>query len=80
MSVGDAGIPRPLRRIADLSVPVWIAHRGMANVYPENTLEAYRGAVALGVDVVEPDCWLTRDGGLVCLHDATVDRTTDDFD
>jgi glycerophosphoryl diester phosphodiesterase len=49
----------------------------MANVYPENTLEAYRAAVALGVDVVEPDCWLTRDGALVCLHDATVDRTTD---
>jgi glycerophosphoryl diester phosphodiesterase len=49
----------------------------MANVYPENTLEAYRGTVALGVDVVEPDCWLTRDGALVCLHDATVDRTTD---
>jgi glycerophosphoryl diester phosphodiesterase len=49
----------------------------MANVYPENTLEAYRGTVALGVDVVEPDCWLTRDGTLVCLHDATVDRTTD---
>jgi glycerophosphoryl diester phosphodiesterase len=49
----------------------------MANLYPENTLEAYRGTVALGVDVVEPDCWLTRDGALVCLHDATVDRTTD---
>jgi glycerophosphoryl diester phosphodiesterase len=49
----------------------------MANVYPENTLEAYRGTVALGVDAVEPDCWLTRDGALVCLHDATVDRTTD---
>src|SRR6266496_3656467 len=49
----------------------------MANVYPENTLAAYRGTVALGVGVVEPDCWRTRDGGLVCLHDATVDRTTD---
>lgn len=49
----------------------------MANVYPENTFEAYRSTVALGVEVVEPDCWLTRDGGLVCLHDATVDRTTD---
>jgi glycerophosphoryl diester phosphodiesterase len=68
---------RSARRVADLSAPFWIAHRGMANVYPENTLEAYRGTVALGVDVVEADCWLTRDGGLVCLHDATVDRTTD---
>jgi glycerophosphoryl diester phosphodiesterase len=77
VSGGDAGFSSPRRRVGDLSVPVWIAHRGMANVYPEDTLEAYRGAVALGVEVVEPDCWLTRDGGLVCLHDATVDRTTD---
>ncbi len=77
MAVGDAATSRPPRRVADLSAPFWIAHRGMANVYPENTLEAYRGTVALGVDVVEPDCWRTRDGGLVCMHDATVDRTTD---
>jgi len=63
--------------VADLSTPFWIAHRGAANVYPENTLDGYRGAASLGADVVEPDCWLTRDGGLVCLHDATVDRTTD---
>ena len=76
VSVGDAGTGST-RRVADLSAPFWIAHRGMANVYPENTLEAYRSTVALGVEVVEPDCWLTRDGGLVCLHDATVDRTTD---
>ncbi|MCW2648501.1 MAG: glycerophosphoryl diester phosphodiesterase [Pseudonocardiales bacterium] len=77
MSEGDAGNRAPPRRVADLVAPFWIAHRGMANVYPENTLEAYRGTVALGIDVVEPDCWLTRDGGLVCLHDATVERTTD---
>lgn len=49
----------------------------MASVCPENTLEAYRATVAAGVDVVEPDCWLTPDGGLVCMHDGTVDRTTD---
>ncbi|HEY3712928.1 MAG TPA: glycerophosphodiester phosphodiesterase family protein [Jatrophihabitantaceae bacterium] len=77
MSDGAVRARRTPRRVADLPAPFWIAHRGMANVYPENTLEAYRGTVALGVDVVEPDCWLTRDGGLVCLHDGTVDRTTD---
>jgi glycerophosphoryl diester phosphodiesterase len=75
--MSGAGSGRSPRRVVDLSMPFWIAHRGMANVYPENTLEAYRGTLALGVDVVEPDCWLTRDGALVCLHDATVDRTTD---
>jgi glycerophosphoryl diester phosphodiesterase len=64
------------RRVEDLPTPFFIAHRGMANVYPENTLEAYRGSVASGVDVVETDCWLTGDGWLVCLHDATLDRTT----
>jgi glycerophosphoryl diester phosphodiesterase len=77
VSEGGTAARQPPRRVADLRAPFWIAHRGMANVYPENTLEAYRGTVALGVDVVEPDCWLTRDGGLVCLHDGTVDRTTD---
>jgi glycerophosphoryl diester phosphodiesterase len=65
------------RRVADLTAPFLIAHRGMANVYPENTLAAYRASASLGVDVIEPDCWLDRDGELVCLHDATVDRTTD---
>jgi glycerophosphoryl diester phosphodiesterase len=64
------------RWAAALPAPFFVAHRGMADLYPENTLEAYRGSVALGVDVVEIDCWLTDDGTLVCLHDSTVDRTT----
>jgi Glycerophosphoryl diester phosphodiesterase family len=58
---GGGGAERPLRRVAELRAPFWIAHRGMANVYPENTLEAYRGTVALGVAALESDCWLTRD-------------------
>jgi glycerophosphoryl diester phosphodiesterase len=49
----------------------------MANVHPENTLQAFRGTLACGVNTVEPDCWLTRDGGLVCMHDGSLDRTTD---
>src|SRR5205823_5260773 len=64
------------RKVLGLPTPFFIAHRGMANVYPENTLEAYRGAVALDVDAIDTDCWRTRDGGLVCLHDDTLDRTT----
>jgi glycerophosphoryl diester phosphodiesterase len=62
--------------LAALPKPFFIAHRGMADLYPENTLEAYRGSVALGIDVVEIDCWLTGDGTLVCMHDSTLDRTT----
>lgn len=52
------------------------AHRGWSTVYPENTMEAFRAATELGVDQIETDIRITRDGELVLIHDATVDRTT----
>lgn len=54
-----------------------IAHRGASSECPENTLSAYRAAIASGVDVIELDVWQAREGALVAMHDATVDRTTD---
>lgn len=57
--------------------PVVIAHRGSRFLWPENTMEAFAGAVALGVRHLETDVRITADGVVVCLHDATVDRTTD---
>jgi len=54
-----------------------IAHRGGRELAPEATLEAFRSAVALGVDVLEMDLRGTVDGGVVVIHDQTVDRTTD---
>jgi glycerophosphoryl diester phosphodiesterase len=59
------------------SSPVAIAHRGSRLLWPENTMEAFSGAVSLGFRHLETDLHLTRDGTLVCLHDHTVDRTTD---
>ena len=53
-----------------------VAHRGFSGRFPENTLRAFQEAVALGVDSIEFDVQLTRDGGLVLVHDGTVDRTT----
>ena len=53
------------------------AHRGASGTHPENTLAAFRHAVALGCEMVEFDVWQTADGACVILHDATVDRTTD---
>ncbi len=53
-----------------------IAHRGGPDRAPENTLAAFRGAIALGADGVELDCQRSRDGALVVIHDETVDRTT----
>ncbi len=60
----------------DLPKPVVYAHRGGADLWPENTLFAFRHAWDLGVDVLEMDVRGTRDGAIVVIHDSTVDRTT----
>ena len=52
------------------------AHRGFRSRYPENTMEAFRAAVELGVDQIETDVRITKDGELVLIHDDTVNRTT----
>jgi len=54
-----------------------IGHRGMRFIEPENTLRAIERALRCGVDAVEVDVRMTRDGRLVLMHDETVDRTTD---
>ncbi len=56
--------------------PMSVAHRGHSIAYPENTLEAYRKAIELGVEMIECDVNLTRDGKLVMMHDSTLNRTT----
>ncbi|MBI3764479.1 MAG: glycerophosphodiester phosphodiesterase [Chloroflexi bacterium] len=57
--------------------PLVLAHRGALRDAPENTLAAFRRAMALGADGVELDVKLTRDGVPIIMHDATADRTTD---
>jgi glycerophosphoryl diester phosphodiesterase len=54
-----------------------IGHRGNRAHAPENTLESFLEAVALGVDAVEFDLRVSRDGTLVVMHDETLERTTD---
>ncbi|UCH61284.1 MAG: hypothetical protein JSV61_07320 [Anaerolineales bacterium] len=56
--------------------PQLIAHRGGRATTPENTLAAFRNAIALGADWLEFDVQRTSDGVLVVIHDQTVDRTT----
>lgn len=53
-----------------------IAHRGGCGLAPENTIPAIRNAVEMGVDVIEMDVQLTKDGALVVIHDSTVNRVT----
>jgi len=54
-----------------------IAHRGASGTSPENTLAAFRAAIAAGAAMCELDVQPTRDHALVVIHDDTVDRTTD---
>lgn len=56
--------------------PLVIAHRGGAHLRPENTLDAFDHARALGADALELDVRLSADGVPVVLHDETLDRTT----
>ncbi|MEO1261992.1 MAG: glycerophosphodiester phosphodiesterase family protein [Bacteroidota bacterium] len=53
-----------------------VSHRGDWRYAPENSLEAVQRCIDLGVDIVEIDIRLTKDGHLVAMHDLTVDRTT----
>lgn len=53
-----------------------IAHRGASGHAPENTLAAFKKAVALGATFIETDLQLSRDARFVAIHDATVNRTT----
>ena len=53
-----------------------IAHRGASGNAPENTLAAFRKAVALGATFIETDLQLSRDARFVAIHDASVNRTT----
>ncbi|MFG2352546.1 glycerophosphodiester phosphodiesterase [Streptomyces sp. NPDC048521] len=54
-----------------------IGHRGVMGVEPENTLRSFVAAQHAGLDLIELDLHLSKDGALVVMHDAEVDRTTD---
>ena len=67
-------VPSEISRQTSPSV---VAHRGASLAYPENTVEAFEGAIAAGADAVELDVRLTSDGIAVILHDLDVGATTD---
>ena len=56
--------------------PYVMAHRGNRVACPENTLAAFRRALADGADILETDLHVAADGQFVCIHDGTLDRTT----
>jgi len=62
--------------VAQTASPLLAAHRGGSLLWPENSLLAFRNALALGADFIEFDVHLSRDGEVMVIHDATLYRTT----
>ena len=54
---------------------VKIAHRGSSGSYPENTRLAFERAIESGVNMIEMDCQLSKDGHVVVIHDERLERT-----
>ncbi|KLT15394.1 glycerophosphodiester phosphodiesterase [Neobacillus vireti] len=71
----------PVKQIKEKSFfkndrPMVIAHQGGELLAPSNTIPAFTNAANMGVDVLDTDLHITKDGYLVAIHDPTVDRTT----
>ena len=64
-------------RLLEVGAKLVIGHRGASADYPENTMLAFEQALAHGADALELDVRVTRDGTVVVIHDARLDRTTD---
>lgn len=60
----------------NLKEVIVVAHRGDWRYAPENSLPAIENAIKMGVDIIELDIQRTKDGHLILMHDATLDRTT----
>ena len=75
---GEAGLtPAGRNRSVIASAPLEIVgHRGAKGITPENTLASFQKALDLGVDMIELDVHLSKDGELVVIHDPNLERTT----
>ena len=80
--VAECAVPRQAstrlsfneRLAAKTDAPFLIAHRGCQSLAPENTLASFVCAARLGLDAIETDVRLTKDGKMVCVHDASLKR------
>ena len=65
-----------MTQIKNLNLPKIIGHRGVKNLFPENTIESISAAFDLGLSWVEIDVKISKDKIPFLLHDDTLDRTT----
>ena len=62
---------------AIMPYPRVCAHRGFNTVAPENSMAAFGSAIAMGAEEIEFDLWYTKDGEIVSIHDASLERVSD---
>ena len=74
---GATAQPERVDKSRGRRLPLVIGHRGASGYRPEHTLAAYRLAIALGADYIEPDLVSTKDGVLVARHENEIGGTTD---
>ena len=76
MAISSAAAYVPLAARQSTVMKQLVAHRGASAYAPEHTLASYRLAMSQGADFVEQDLAVTKDNVLICLHDDSLDRTT----
>ena len=64
------------KQMVEENRPLVVAHRGASGAAPENTMAAFERAVEMGADMIELDVHATKDGHIVVIHDAVLNRTT----
>jgi glycerophosphoryl diester phosphodiesterase len=75
-SIGVTGDYSLTDWVADRGDHYLVGHRGAGDVFPEHSMESYDAAVAWGAQAMEVSVGITADSVLVCMHDTTLDRTT----
>ncbi|QDZ06308.1 glycerophosphodiester phosphodiesterase [Sphingomonas panacisoli] len=77
IALASPGVAGQSTRMASLSPPIVIGHRGASGERPEHTLASYELAIDEGADFIEPDLVLTKDNVFVARHENDITGTTD---
>jgi glycerophosphoryl diester phosphodiesterase len=73
-SLASADVVLPKIIAGHAEEPLIVAHRGASRDAPENTIPAFQLAWEQGADAIEADFHLSKDGEIVCFHDADTER------
>ncbi len=76
MTISPSVSQTTIEDLLALDRPLVIAHRGYSMIAPENTIPAFELGITAAADLIELDYFVSKDGVAMCIHDRTLDRTT----